>query len=79
MARKDGERQTALVTGASTGIGADLAECFARNGYDVILTARSQTALNDVAAKARGLARTTLVRAKMKGRSVWRRAILESS
>ena len=52
MARKrKGDGQTALVTGASGGIGVDLAECFARDGYDVILAARSQSALNDVAAK----------------------------
>jgi short-subunit dehydrogenase len=47
--RKPGEGQTALVTGASTGIGVDLAECFARDGYDLILTARSEGALNEVA------------------------------
>lgn len=42
-------RQTALITGASAGIGVDLAECFARDGYDVILTARSEPALREVA------------------------------
>jgi hypothetical protein len=47
--RKPGEGQTALVTGASAGIGVDLAECFARDGYDLILTARSEGALQDVA------------------------------
>jgi len=41
--------QTALITGASTGIGVDLAECFARDGYDLILTARSESTLRDVA------------------------------
>jgi hypothetical protein len=48
--RKPGEGQTALVTGASAGIGVDLAECFARDGYDLILTARSEAALKEVAA-----------------------------
>jgi hypothetical protein len=52
MARKrKGDGQTALVTGASMGIGADLAECFARDGYDLILTARSGDALNAVASR----------------------------
>ncbi|HEY1629898.1 MAG TPA: SDR family oxidoreductase [Rhizomicrobium sp.] len=50
MARK-GEGQTALVTGASMGIGVDLAECFAKDGYDLILTARSEAALREVAAR----------------------------
>ena len=50
MARKrKGEGQTALVTGASTGIGVDLAECLAKDGYDLILTARSEALLEEVA------------------------------
>ena len=48
MARK-GDGQTALVTGASAGIGVDLAECFANDGYNVILAARTESALRDVA------------------------------
>jgi short-subunit dehydrogenase len=52
MARKrKGDGQTALVTGASMGIGVDLAECFAKDGYNLILTARSEAALKDVATK----------------------------
>jgi uncharacterized protein len=52
MARKRrGDGQTALVTGASMGIGVDLAECFASDGYDLILTARSEAALKDLAQK----------------------------
>ncbi len=50
MSRK-GEGQVALVTGASMGIGVDLAECFARDGYNLILTARSAAALEEVATR----------------------------
>ncbi|HEY1838072.1 MAG TPA: SDR family oxidoreductase [Rhizomicrobium sp.] len=46
-----GDGQTALITGASMGIGVDLAACFAQDGYDLILTARSEAALKDVAEK----------------------------
>lgn len=50
MARaRRGEGQTALVTGASAGIGVDLAECFAKDGYNLILTARTESALREVA------------------------------
>ena len=49
-----GDGQTALVTGASTGIGLDLAECFARDGYNVIVTARSETPLKELAGRLTG-------------------------
>ena len=40
-------RKTALITGASSGIGYALTECFARDGYDLVLTARSETKLKE--------------------------------
>jgi short-subunit dehydrogenase len=46
---RTGQGQTALVTGASAGIGVDLAECFAEGGYNVILAARTESALRDLA------------------------------
>src|SRR5580700_3015704 len=40
---------TALITGASSGIGAELAKLCAGDGYDVILVARQRAALEDLA------------------------------
>ena len=45
----DGHRPVVLVTGASGGIGADLARIFAREGHDLALVARSTDKLEALA------------------------------
>jgi len=45
----DGAKGLALITGASTGIGADLARVFARHGHPLALTARSGARLEALA------------------------------
>ncbi|MBQ9047168.1 MAG: SDR family NAD(P)-dependent oxidoreductase [Solobacterium sp.] len=46
-----GQRKTAVITGGSEGIGFALAECFARDGYDIVLCARNEEKLQRAAAK----------------------------
>ncbi len=44
-------KETALITGASSGIGLDLARLFAKDGHDVVLVARSEGKLREIAAE----------------------------
>jgi hypothetical protein len=49
MTNENGGQGSVLITGASSGIGADLARVFAREGRDLVLVARSRPALDALA------------------------------
>ncbi|MBI1807060.1 MAG: SDR family oxidoreductase [Ignavibacteria bacterium] len=57
--------KTALITGASTGIGREFSKLFARDGYNLLLVARNETALaslaSDLTAK-HGIAATIITK-----------------
>jgi short-subunit dehydrogenase len=44
-------KRTALITGASSGIGYELSKIFAAEGYDLVIVARSQRKLDQIAAE----------------------------
>ena len=49
------KNQYALITGATSGIGYELAKIFAKEGYNLVLVARTEDDLNTVANEFRGL------------------------
>lgn len=46
--------ETALITGASEGIGYELTRIFAENGYDVVMVARSEDKMREIADELEG-------------------------
>lgn len=64
MAEGSASRPLALITGASVGIGYELARVFARHGHDLVLVARDGARLETVAAECRAMGAACRVLAK---------------
>jgi short-subunit dehydrogenase len=59
------ERRTALITGASSGFGMEFAKLFARDGFDLVLVARSGQTMQELAEQlqgAHGISATVIVK-----------------
>ncbi len=56
-----GAKQTALITGGSSGIGYELAKLFAKNGYDLVLVARSEKQLTEAANSLKNQAKVVTI------------------
>ena len=54
MERQSGGRRTALITGGSSGFGYEFARIFAREGYELVLVARSEERLERVKEELQG-------------------------
>lgn len=61
-------KPTALITGASSGIGQELARVFVKNGYDLVLVARSSEKLHALAAELKD-AKVTIITKDLAARS----------
>ncbi|MEO8423215.1 MAG: SDR family NAD(P)-dependent oxidoreductase [Actinomycetota bacterium] len=58
-------RRTSLITGASSGFGVEFAKLFARDGYDLVLVARSEPPMRELAdslAKAHAITATVIAK-----------------
>ena len=63
------ERPTALVTGASSGIGRELARVFAEHGHDLVVTARRRDRLDELAAELGARVRVEAIAANLATRN----------
>jgi short-subunit dehydrogenase len=55
------QRPLALITGASSGIGCELAKVFARHGHDLVLVSRNKKAMDELASELRESFKTTVM------------------